>query len=264
MATKILRASWYDLPQYYDVAFRDETAREVRFLEGAFRRYAKGPVQKLLEPGCGTGRLVRALARKSYKLWAFDASQPALAYARRRLEKANLQAELFCADLTEFSLSNRVDAAFCTMNTFRHLITEQQARRHLLCVAQAVRPGGTYVLGLHLLPPDADETCIERWRARRGRLAVTYTLRVVASCRRRRREKLRISLLVRTPRRLLRIQDEFFMRTYSARQMRNLLRSCVVWELCDVFDFWYELDKPLSLDDTLSDVVLVLRRRSEP
>ncbi|GIW95491.1 MAG: SAM-dependent methyltransferase [Pirellulaceae bacterium] len=260
MKEPLQESSWYDLPQYYELAFRDETAREVRFFERAFRRYAIGPVRRLLEPGCGSGRLVFALARRGYRVWAFDNNRHALAYATKRLKRHGLKAHFFAADLADFSVPAAVDAAYCTMNTFRHLLSEAEARAHLKCVARAVRPGGVYILGFHLLPPDADEQCIERWTARRGRLHVSYTLRVIETNRAQRIESLRISLLVRTPRRCRRFRDEFRLRIYTADDVRRLLRASAAWELCDVFDFWYEWDKPLDLNDELSDAVFVLRR----
>ena len=57
-------ASWYDYPQYFDMVFRDETAAEVHFFEKAFSRFAQGQVQRVLEPGCGSGRLVAEMAAK--------------------------------------------------------------------------------------------------------------------------------------------------------------------------------------------------------
>ena len=59
-------ASWYDYPQYFDLAFRSETRAEANFIEAACGKYCAAPVRRLLEPGCGTGRLIVELAdRKS-------------------------------------------------------------------------------------------------------------------------------------------------------------------------------------------------------
>jgi hypothetical protein len=153
------------------------------------------------------------------------------------------------------------DAAYCTLDTFRHLLSEEAARRHLECVTGSLRAGGVYLLGFHLLPPDAAEECIERWTERRGRTQVTVTLRVLSTDRRRRIERLRITMLVRSGKRLLRLRDEFPLRMYTAAQFRRLLRAVPDLELCDVYDFWYEIDHPLKLSDELSDAVFVLRKR---
>jgi len=253
--------NWYDYPQYYDLAFAEETPAEAEFIAAACRKYAVGPVRRLLEPGCGSGRLVRALVEQGFHLTAFDTSAPALDFLRGKLKQRRQTAELFTADMVDFQLPKPVDAAFNTYNTFRHLLTEEAARRHLECVAAAVRPGGIFILGLHLLPPDASEECLERWTAKRGQEKVVFTLRVIATDRRKRIERLRVTLLARNAKRELRLADEFDLRMYTAAQIKKLLASVPAWELCDVFDFWYELDQPLRLTNELSDTVLVLRRK---
>ena len=163
--------------------------------------------------------------------------------------------------MTDFRLAAPVNAAFCPVNTFRHLLGEEAARCHLECVAAALRPGGIYVLGLHLLPPDASEEDIERWTERQGKTQVTVTLRVLATDRRRRIERLRVSLLARENGKELRLRDEFSFRIYTARQFRRLLAGVPSFELCNVYDFWYEIDQPLPLSDDRADTVFVLRKK---
>ncbi len=89
------------------------------------------------------------------------------------------------------------------------------------------------------------------------------TLRVLATDRRRRIERLRVSLLVRTDGKELRLRHEFPFRMYTAAQFRRLLKQVPLLELRDVYDFWYDIDDPLRLSDELSDTVFVLRKRSE-
>lgn len=259
--TEHSRDGLYSWPQYWDLLFRDETRREADFFETAFRRYVPFPVRHLLEPGCGSGRLVVEMARRGYRVHGFDGNRKALAYLRDKLRRRRLTAHVFEADLADFRLARPVDAALCTFNTFRHLLDEASARRHLELVAEAVRPGGLYILGLHLLPNDVAEESEERWQARQGRLRLHATLRVVAFDRRRREETLRLCVRVQTPKRVFRLVDEWRLRIYTPGQLRRLLARVAAWELVDVFDFWYEIDKPLRLDDGMVDTVLVLRRR---
>ncbi len=259
--------SWYDSPQYYDIAFQSETSAEADFIQAACRKYVAGTVRTLLEPACGTGRLVVALARRGYRVIGLDRNRSALGYLHRRLRRAGLGAFVFAADMSRFHLACLVDAAYCTFDSFRHLLTEQSAQSHLERMAEVVRPGGIYILGFHLLPPDAAEDCTERWTERRGRTQVTVTLRVLQCDRRRRMEWIRICLLVRTKKApgselVQRVRDEFPLRIYTAGQFRRLLAKVPAWELADVYDFWYEMDRPLKLDDSLSDTVFILRRRS--
>jgi SAM-dependent methyltransferase len=251
----------YDHPQFLELSFRDETKREANFIEAACQRYGRWPAERMLEPGCGGGRLIVEMCRRGHSLVGFDVSDAALTRLRRGLARRKLAAEVFRGDMARFSVRQRVDAAFCTFNTFRHLLSESDAVRHLQCVARSLRRGGVYVLGLHLLPPDASESCIERWSGRAGRTQVTVTLRVLATARRRRLEWIRLSMLVRRPGGTLRCRHDFALRIYSATQFRRLVRQVPEFELCDVFDFWYDIDDPLRLDDSISDTVAILRKR---
>jgi SAM-dependent methyltransferase len=193
---------------------------------------------------------------------AFDLSQPALSYLRRRLARRRLHAETFEAEMSNFRLGRPVDAAYCTISTFRHLLTEQAARGHLRCVAGSLRPGGIYVLGLHLLPSGVAKQDGLRWTTRRGETKVTVTLRVVRIDLRRRLENFRVSLLVRQRRpQEVRLRHEFQIRTYTARQFRRLLDSVPSLELCDVYDFRYDIEHPLSLNDEMAYTVFVLKRQ---
>lgn len=260
-AKRPLQQDWYDFPRYYDIAFRSDTRREADFIAAACDKYCPFPARRLLEPACGTGRLVAALAARGYGLTGLDLSDSMLQFAKDRLARRGLRARLFNGDMTDFRLPRPVDAAYCPVNTFRHLLTEDAARRHLECVAGSLRQGGIYVLGLHLFPPDAAEEDGERWTERQGQTEVTVTLRVLETDRRRRVENLRVNLLVRRSGREFRLRHEFQFRIYSVGQFRRLLKSVPAFELCDVYDFWYEIDQPLKLDESMADTVFILRKK---
>ncbi|HJN07807.1 MAG TPA: class I SAM-dependent methyltransferase [Pirellulaceae bacterium] len=251
----------YDYPQYWDLAFRSETQREADFIEAAAQKYCDFPVRRLLEPGCGGGRLVIEMAARGFDMTGYDLNERAIKYVWRRLARRDLHASVFVGDMTAVHMMRPVDAAFNTLNTFRHLTSEDDARKHLELTAESLRRGGIYVLGFHLLPPDAEETCIERWSARHGTTRVAVTLRVLDFDRRRRIEVIRFSLRVRSGKRDLRITADYEYRIYQAHQFRRLLDTVPQFELCDVYDFWYDIDDPLRLDNNLGDAVFVLRRR---
>ncbi|MEN6405743.1 MAG: class I SAM-dependent methyltransferase [Thermoguttaceae bacterium] len=258
--TAPLVADWYDHPRYYDIAFRDETRAEVNFIEAACQTYGRGPVRRLFEPACGTGRLVTELAARGYRVTGLDLNRPSLEFLRRRLHRRGLRATVLHGDMADFRLRQPVDAAFCTFDGFRHLLSESSARQHLQCVSDHLRPGGIYLLGFHLLPLDASDECIERWTNCQGRTRVTVTLRVLSTDRRRRQEQLRVSLLVRNGLREFRLRHDFPFRMYTAAQFRRLLKSVPSLELCAIHDFWYEMDQTFPFNDELSDSVFILRK----
>lgn len=262
--------NWYDYPQYFDLVFRDETAQEVKFFQAAFDKHADGPVKRLLEPGCGGGRLVVDMAARGYELVAMDLSKPSLKYLKNRLRRRELTAELIHGDMADFQLDQPVDAAFCTFNTFRHLLSEQQAIDHLHSVARALRVGGIYILGFHIIPLDADEDCTERWKARHGGTEVSVTLAVRGFDRTQRREQMRATLTARrqatarVPRRTIRCQSDFDLRLYTLPEVQSMLEKVQLFEIAEVYDFDYDIDFARYQDDDLTDALFVLKRVERP
>jgi SAM-dependent methyltransferase len=259
--SRILVASWYDYPRYYDIAFQAYTRREADFIEAACRKYCPFRARRLLEPACGTGRLITELATRGYELSGFDLSQPGLRYLRRRLTRFRLYAEIFEAEMSNFRIGQPADAAYCVINTFRYLLTGQAARGHLECIAGSLRPGGIYVLGLHLLPLGGNKEHYECWTQRRGDTKVTVTVQLLRTHRRRRIEDVQLCLMARSGSKELRLQHAFQLRTYTARQFRRLLDSVPSLELCDVYDFRYDIAQPFAPNNEMAYSVFVLRRR---
>ena len=255
----------YDLPQYWDLAFSEDTAMEADFVIQAIKKFCPFEPTTLYEPGCGGGRLVVELAKRGMQVIGVDGSQAAIDYAESQLQAAQTTADLFCADMTTFVSPKPIDAAYCLVNTFRHLLTEEAALAHLKCVAGQLRDGGLYVLGLHMFPPDADTEDSESWSVTEDGVKVDMHLDV-ADCRRETRlETLKFQMSVTTKNQpeVRKFLSDYRMRLYEADQMQELLNKVPELELVGVYDFWYDLDEPLELSDDLGDTVLVLRKKTE-
>ncbi|MBB3207618.1 SAM-dependent methyltransferase [Rhodopirellula rubra] len=255
--------SWYDHPQYFDMVFRDETANEVAFFDDVFEKYCGGKTKRLYEPGCGSGRLVAAMAAKGYDLVALDNNSAMLAYLRKRLARRGLASDLILGDMTTHVCKPRVDAAMCTFNTFRHLTDAETAEQHLRAVAASLRKGGVYILGFHCIPLDADPDCTERWKASHAGTNVSVTLRVVDFQRRKRLERLRVSIKATKPSgKIERMQSEFSLRLYTPSQAKALLASVDdVFEIAGIHDFDCDVEIQREIDEDLTDAVFILRKR---
>ncbi len=152
------------------------------------------------------------------------------------------------------------DAAFCTFNTFRHLTTEEAAVSHLQSVADHLRPGGLYILGLHILPPDVEESCVERWTATHAQTKVHVTLRVIEFMRRKRLEQIRVTIKADKPGETIKLRTEFPLRLYTAPQILATLATVSDFEIASVHDFNYEIDEPVEVDEDSIDTIFVLRK----
>jgi SAM-dependent methyltransferase len=263
-------ADWYDSPRYYDIVFDEGTADEARFLEqvlakhGAARFTNRGTnrgARRVLEPACGSGRLVAALAARGCAVTGFDRNAHMLAYAEARLRRRRLSARLVRGELARFCAGAGFDLAHCLVSTFKYLLDERAARAHLRCVARALAPGGIYVLGLHLTDYGRRTRERERWTAARGGTRVVCNTQVWPADRHARLERVRNRLEIESRGRRARIETHWSFRTYDARELRALLRAVPELELVAQHDFTYDIGRERSWDESHDDRVLVLRRR---
>lgn len=251
------KQNWYETPRYYDIVFDPDTAEEADFLEATLRKHGRGRGNRVLEPACGTGRLVAELARRGYDVVGFDDSPSMLAYAKRRVR--HLSVQLLRARLEEFRVLGRFDLAYCLFGSFKYLLTDRDARRHLQIVARLLRRGGIYVLGLHLTDY-ADTSCTrERWVGERRGTRVVCNIQGWPADAMTRRERVRSRLVVEQNGIRKRIESEWEFRTYDLRQLRRLLRSAKELEHVGTYDF--HMTDEVEFRERLSDCILVLRRR---
>lgn len=263
MATGFVELDWYETPRYYDMVFAEDTELEAGFLEAMVEIHGRPrPRLAVLEPACGSGRLVEALALRGHRVTGFDASTAMLDYARARIARRGLDARLVERRMEDFAFRSRFDLAHCLVSTFKYLLDEDAARAHLVCVARALRPGGLYVLGFHLTDYAATGRNRERWVAERAGARVVCNIQGWPADRARRRERVRSRLTVEEAGRVSRSETNWEFRTYDAAEVRRLLASVPALEHVATYDFTYSIDEPRELDDEQFDVVLVLRKRA--
>ena len=100
----------YDVPQYFFAAATTNSASSWVY-----------------EPGCGGGRLVVELAGRGFQVTGVDQSRSAVEFTRQTLTDRGLNAEIVVGDMREPLTDAEFDVAYCLVNTFRHLLTEEDA-----------------------------------------------------------------------------------------------------------------------------------------
>lgn len=260
-----INGSIYDWPKYYDIVYGSDWRAESDFINHCLREF--GPARKaksrgwnLFEPACGTGRLLVRLAKQGHTVSGLDLNPAAVDFCNERLRKAGFRPSAIVGDMARFRLPAPVDAAFNTISSFRHLSTDALALAHLKCMADALRPGGIYLLGLHLTPTDARPDDSEHWSVRRGHLQANIRMRLRERDMAKRLERFAIQLDVYTPTKHFRLNDELKFRTWTASQFQNLLKKVPALTVASTFDFSYDIDNPCDIDGTTQDVVFVLKK----
>ena len=254
--------NWYSMPTYYDVSFSHEMREELLFLQNIFKKYCKSDRLSLIEPACGTGRLIIPLTRSGYDCTGFDLNENALSYLKDKLNRNRLKANIFHGDMANFTIQRKkYDAAYCTVDTFRHLLTEKQAAQHLLNVARSLNKNGIYILGLHLIPKQGITDKVTRWTAKRGRLTVKTTMKMLALDKKNRTETLRVILNSKTEIKNEKYESIYKLRTYTLKQFHKLLLKTNVFDVVSSYDHSYDLSSPISLTERSDYGVFVLQRK---
>jgi SAM-dependent methyltransferase len=106
---------------------------------------------RLIDLGCGTGRLLLALAPLGFEVLGVDLSQEMLAVARDKADTAGAQVRLLHANLAELDglRDGCFDYAACLFSTLGMVTGAANRRRIVGHVFRLLRPGGRFVLHVH-------------------------------------------------------------------------------------------------------------------
>jgi len=112
---------------------------------------ASGESKKILDLGCGTGRITIPLARAGHKVDGVDLSKEMLDLARRKLEgepeEVQLSVSLTEGDMIDFDFKQRYDLVLITLNTL-HEHTHSQVEKIFSSVQKHLTPSALLFLDL--------------------------------------------------------------------------------------------------------------------
>jgi SAM-dependent methyltransferase len=151
---------WDDYAPFYDW----ENARTLGRRDVPFwRQLALNTGGRVLELGCGTGRITLPLGRAGAAVVGIDRSEPMLARARRRIRRARLQdrVQLVRGDIRQLPFAGRFDLVMAPYGILQSLLRERDLAATLDAVREVLKPRGT--LGIELV---ADLPSWEEYRKR--------------------------------------------------------------------------------------------------
>ena len=135
----------YAYPRYYAIGYRWNTEAECGFIEHCLTAHGPAGARRLLDLGCGSGRHVMALARRGYEMTGVDLSPEMIGYVEEAAQQAHLAVRACVDDLRDLQVRGTFDAAYCFMDTFRFLLSNDAIVAHLRAVAERLAPGGLYL-----------------------------------------------------------------------------------------------------------------------
>jgi SAM-dependent methyltransferase len=132
----------------YDASLAGSALFEV---DRAFvERYCPQP-GRLIDLGCGTGRLLNPFAQRGWWVLGVDLSAEMLAVAAEKGRVAGADIHLLRANLTELDglAPESFDAAVCLFSTLGMVVGAEMRRRVVAHAWRLLRPGGTFILHVH-------------------------------------------------------------------------------------------------------------------
>jgi SAM-dependent methyltransferase len=144
-----------DEAELYDIAFDWDLSDEAAWLVERL-----GPnCRSVLEPGCGSGRMLTAMAAHGLEAVGVDTSENMLALARAH------GCEVFFADMTSFDLGRRFGGAVSVVSTVGLLGSDRLAS-HFQAMARHLEPSARYLVQQGVFAADA-ELWRSEWEAER-------------------------------------------------------------------------------------------------
>lgn len=136
---------------------------------------------RILDLGCGTGRLAIPLCEAGKQVTGLDFTPAMLDHARRK--SAGLPIRWVAGDFRDFDLGERYDLAISCAHAFQGLLTEPDQRRYFACVLRHLAPGGRLafdtrnVAPIHLEAPPGEQHWHDYTDANGDRIASSGTQR---------------------------------------------------------------------------------------
>jgi cyclopropane fatty-acyl-phospholipid synthase-like methyltransferase len=223
----------YSIPHYYDILHAPGTASEVAGLLQIQDRFVGEVAEPVwLEPACGSGRYLRAAAKKGVRTVGFDLSTPMVEYAIEQAKREDVAdlSRYFVADMRDFTKGRRLPKAhlaFNTINTIRHVSSDAAMLDHFACVAQSLAPGGVYAVGLSMCCYGHEPEAEDVWKGSRGGTTVSQVITYIPAFGRNgnaaRVERVISHLTVTSKGVEEHIDSSYGLRSYDVQQWRELI-----------------------------------------
>jgi SAM-dependent methyltransferase len=153
------------LARCYDASLADSHLLPIdqSFAEQYFDRPGR-----LIDLGCGTGRLLIPFARRGYWVLGVDLSQPMLDVAGEKAKAAGVNVHRLKANLVELGAlrDHAFDYAACLFSTLGMIAGVEARSRAVAHVHRLLRPGGRFVLHVHNRWFNVWDPQARRWLAR--------------------------------------------------------------------------------------------------
>lgn len=135
--------------EFYDIDKKFADQEEINFYTQFIKK-----TDLILEPMCGSGRLLIPLMQQGYNIHGVDNSPSMLKSCRERAAALGLQPTLFEQAIEKMSLPQQYDIILIPFGSFQLLYPRSEAMNVLQIFKKHLKPGGKLILDLYV-PWDA-------------------------------------------------------------------------------------------------------------
>ncbi len=168
-----------ELARVYTRAYDWDLRQEVAFYRKQVELHGTGKLHSVLEPACGSGRYLPYLFARPRLRWrqtgvehytGYDISGEMLDLARSRARKLGLESrtELLTGEMSRFRLDRRFDLIFIGINSFRYLVTEEEAEAFFRNHWAMLHPGQLLILDFNYGSPPGTPVPDVEWVLQEG------------------------------------------------------------------------------------------------
>ena len=140
---KIDDSNFYNNGEIYDLEFRDKLDDIQFYIDVCNSR----PNQKILELGCGTGRITVPMAKLNHNVTGFDLNIEMLKRAQEKSKKLDIN--WIQGDFKDFQLNEKFDFIISPFNSIQHLLKIEDLESFLKSVKGHLRQNGKFIFDIY-------------------------------------------------------------------------------------------------------------------
>ena len=256
------RFELYNHPEIYDIAFSWNLSEEIRFFKRVFETHVPFPVKEVLEPACGTGRMLRALAADGLHVTGYDANLVMVQYAKDSVAAAGYEMNVCVlpGEMASAETPGEFDAAVNSINSIGYLHSDDEIVSHLRTTGSSLRAKGIYILHLNFAHdgelPDGDI-----WTLEREGLSVSTSWRILSEDRETRLSHQVCTFEVEQNGQVDRFEECHTLRLWLFSDLEMLAHRSEEFEVAAVYgEDFEELEDRELLSGELGNVYAILRK----
>ena len=250
----------YSHPEIYDIAFSWDLVEEIRFFKRVFETQVPFSVKRILEPACGTGRMLRALVGAGFKVTGYDDNPFMVRYAEDSIAADGRYARMMLAEMASAEIPGEFDAAVNSINSIGYLHSDEEIVSHFRTTGSSLREDGVYVLHLNFAHK-GELPAGDFWALERGGIRVSTSWRILNEDSETKLSHQVCTFEVEQNAKIDRFEERHTLRLWLFSDLEKLARRSGNFEVAAIFGEDFEaLEADEQLIGELGNVYVILRK----